>query len=270
MSRIDYTNGIARNFSQSAYPNLWRGLVGAFDAGVKMQGLGLQNFALKKRVATRATSAGGLTAANFRNGFVEFQDSTQDYLDIGSLAADDPLRTSGKPFSCVFKLHRFGTGVDEYIFSTTTGGAAAGGVNVGISGGAGGSNQTPQFGIGGTTLSASGQIFDTAGPHTCAMVADGTNWKIYFDGQLDTSSANSGLPPSNTSAARIGSLAWIAIPMAARFYWMYIYDRALTAREVMLFHQGASPLIKKNHSDEIGKSVAAAPAAGGGEAFLWF
>ncbi|HUF02787.1 MAG TPA: LamG-like jellyroll fold domain-containing protein [Aridibacter sp.] len=254
MSDNRFSNGIARNFTQAAYPNLWRGLVGAFDARAGVQGFGLKNLAIGRGEFCELKRDLDLWEAHGYGikGYIDLGTDSTHQVRMESkmtVAPTDPLGLGGKNGTIMVRVRLDSIASFNGLVSKVDGNSSANGYNFLLDGAA-----PPKISLGmagATSLSASSST-PVQEWFTAAAAWDGTTWRIYLNGALDNSAARTNRPPSgNTTNFALGTLAHaISNDMLGLFQYAYLWNRCLRPSEIMQVHAGASPLIKKNEDDQ--------------------
>lgn len=248
MNEYGFNQGIARNSSQSAYPNLWRGLVGLWCPSVGIQGQRLVDFSPYRQDATMLN---GPTWYPGRRGYALSLDGTNDYATIPSGRINTALP------STICAWINYNTSARMTLFSAgDQGQSVTPWFGVEVNHFEGGANS---FGLryvsgGASTFSNAYSTGLTQGARQhIAMVRTGTSnadMSFYLNGRslTVTSAFQASAVPANATAtpalfARVvsgvpGQLTFSGLADDIRFY-----NRALSAQEIIRIYSGASPLV---------------------------
>jgi hypothetical protein len=185
------------------------------------------------------TNGASLTAATkpykFSSLSCEF-DGVDDFIDLGSQSGDLRLSGSDGTISAWVKITDVsadddykrvvdksdgGNGTNGYAIYIDNDGAVAGNIDA-----------SP-------TVTTSDGVITDATWHHVGWTWDGTNHKIYIDGSLSATNAETARPPSDTTGMRIGT--WnhdVGREFKGLMDEVAIWDRALTAAEVAGIYGG--------------------------------
>ena len=233
MDEYGSSAGIARNASESAYPELWRGLVGLWCPSAGLTGNRLINYSASRNtfnISTLAWSTGRTGASVNLNGYIDYASGSDNGFPTGSGA---------RSFSVWFTCAALGSGATRFLFAYGT----ATGTNhwtVGVqeSGGAKALYaSTYSAGVRGNTLTN----IDDGKWHHAVWVYNGTTEVFYFDGLPAGSGAH-------TVATTLSGTTYIGRGPSGFYYGgklddFRLYNRVLTAGEVRRMYFGASPLV---------------------------
>lgn len=236
MNQYGYSAGIARNASESAYPELWRGLVGLWAPSAGLTGNRLIDYSASRNtfnISTLAWSTGRTGASVNLNGSSNYASGSDKGFPTGSKA---------RSLSVWFTCAALGVGATRFLFAWgASSGADLWTVGVQEAGGAKALYaSTYSAGARGSALTN----IDDGRWHHAAWVYDGATEFFYFDG-LPAGSLAHNVVTSLTGTAYIGR--W-----GGGNYWsgklddIRLYNRVLTANEVRRMYFGASPLAPLN------------------------
>ena len=239
MNKFGYSAGIARNASESAYPNLWRGLVGLWEPGAGLQGNRLIDFSSYKNHGTFAASAPSW-ASGQRGSCLSFSAGNLVNFRDGSLL---PLGSSPRTLMHWLLLTAAQQEMVSWGGNITSGQRFASYCDTGVLG-------FECNGAWGTFPFSP----DSKWHHIAIVVPNGVTTVsgvvVYFDGIAKALSYNAGGTTLNTQAADpiIGAISGANsfFRFTGKISDVRIYKRALSTSEIMHSYMGASPLVALN------------------------
>lgn len=230
MDEYGYSAGIARNASESAYPDLWRGLIGLWCPSAGLTGNRLIDYSASRNTSNISTLswAPGRTGASVNlNGSSDFASGKDKGFPTGSGA-----RSVSVWFTCATI-----SGNTRFWFSY---GLLSGNDSwsIGVQASALYAS-TYSVGVKSSVLS-----IDDGKWHNAVYVYDGTKELFYFDGRPVGSAAHT-VSTTITGTAYIGKIG-LGYNWSGKLDDIRLYNRVLTANEVRRMYFGASPLVPLN------------------------
>lgn len=240
-NELGFVQSLARNASESAYPNLWRGLIGVWNPQVGIQGQKLFDFAR----GNIGTLTNGPTWTPGRTGTtITFDGSNDHVLLTRSVVAG----LTNVTVMCWIRPTATAASKGIYFEKTNSGGVTRLGLNQ-ITNGTGliqfGGRVNDGGGFQGKTTTTAPAL--NVWTHVCG-VWDGQTpavW-IYLNGEL---AATTGTPTAGAIASTTSPTVAIGATLTAGEYFagnisdLRIYGRILSAPEIMQSYMGASPLV---------------------------
>lgn len=245
--RPSFKQGFARSAAESKYPDLWRGLVGAWVANLGCTGITTLHDVSGSR--NNGTLNGSMTQDDWvigRNGYALDFDGTNDYVDLGN---DTTLQVNTQTLCGWVKT----TDVGYYFASRASGN---GGGNIFI-------NSKVNFVIGATNSSAtsSTSVDDGEWHYICVTFDDDTNVvNFYLDGSADGTATNTATinHSFNKLIGKRGSDTSASHRLDGLIDNVCIYNRALTSQEFKFLYENPMALF------QLKPRVYKAPTAAGG------
>lgn len=242
-----YGQGFARNAAQSAFSELWRGLVGLWSPSLGPTGLTLHDWSGHKNdgILTSMDAATDWTVTE--RGYANDYDGAAHFIDLG-----DILPFNETLFSVVVWMRLSVLGVRNTILSKEGDSGSSPAIPIMINSNAAGNllelgigNGTSfQFLIGTTALVADRW-------YHVAITRDDIDGRIYLDGRQEstTGSLVSGTI-ANSHPVYIGARNHNTFPawFNGHIGDASLYDRVLTQNEITKIYAGASPLVLKRPS----------------------
>lgn len=235
-----FKQGFARSAAESKYPDLWRGLVGAWATNLGCTGITTLHDVSGRR--NNGTLNGSMTQDNWvigRNGYALDFDGTDDYVNVGNhstirtvafwMKHNSPLKSYSIPFSW---------GTNQWVFLLNSAGLLT-------------------YKYDGTNANLkSGILVDQW--YFIVGTFDGSNRKGYANGVLESG------PLADTANDSIDGMFIGAHEPAGTNPWdgliddVRIYNRALTSQEIKFLYENSMALF------QLKPRVYKAPAAAGG------
>lgn len=260
----------ARSAGESAYPDLWRGLIGCWAPMLGPQGITtLPDLSAYKGHGTlNGTMTGSDWVIAPTDGYALDFDGTDDSATLSRLA----LTEGASQLSWVIRFKPVTLASDRALMAKaninaetqmcwtigygTTGFTGTNEIFVRIP-----TSSTDINTIGATdeAIMANGVWAHLVVVFDGTLATNGDRLKIYFDGKIRTLSFSGTIPAAtvaSTALARIAAFSDAVRPAAAQIQSALIYNRALTSKEVTALYRGASPLILER------RTVGKAPAGG--------
>ena len=268
-SRPSLHTGIARNFSQSAYPTLWRGLKGLWCPSVGIQGRKLVDFSGNGRDGIFSTSMGSDAWVPSPWGWALQYDGINDCVDLGVNVVD-----MNGDFTVMFRAYL------EDITSNTYCGVGASVSGSGASGyfmcihraDRGGYVLQSDTGPGTATYSSSPNRPAIAKQwHTILMRRTPTGLVMFQDDYvIIADGTNPTFVPSNTQNWAIGSYDPINVIVLfkGKIGDVMIWNRGLDGREMELLAQGYAHPLTLADSQTFSKAGAAGSVSTAGSMML--
>lgn len=256
MNEYGYSAGIARNASESEYPELWRGLVGLWCPSAGLTGNRLLDYGGRNNFTGSSLpwSSGRVGASVSTNGSSSFASGNDLGFPTGSGA-----RSLSVWFTCAPTA-----GSTRFLFAW----GASSGVDlwtVGVQDSGGSKTlyaSTYSAGARGNALTN----IDDGRWHHAVWVYNGATEFFYFDG-LPAGSVAHTVVTTRTGTAYIGKWAGGNV-WNGKLDDFRLYNRVLTANEVRRMYFGASPLVPLNRP--YFNSPTAPPPAGNTTNFFRF
>jgi len=165
-------------------------------------------------------------------------DGVDDFIDLGSQAGALRLYNSDGTISAWIKMDDVSAGDEsKRIVDKSDEGTASNGYALWVR-----TNGQVAGGINGTYQTSSVGVITDATWHHVVWTWDGTNYKFYIDGILDTTAADTVRPPSDTTNMRIGT--WChdtAREFKGLMDEVAIWNSALSAAQVRAIYNGGTP-----------------------------
>ena len=238
MNEYGFSQGIARHASESAFPNLWRGLAGLWVPSAGIQGQSLRDFSNRGNTAAfvnTPTWVGGP-----RGKALNFVSASSQYLSVpyssaigltGDLTLMARFRTNsaGQQQGLIERYTQSGSGKNGYVLRLTSAGKLLG-------------DTLDATGPSGSA--ATGATAVTAGRWTHgAFVFTRANNLIYLDGKQDASTANTRVPTAGATPLYLGARGDDhLLTFSGLLDDLRVYARALSAQEIFQCAAGACPL----------------------------
>ena len=234
-----YAKGFARHRSQSAFPGLWQGLIGAWVPSLGPTGLAIYNW-------SRHQNAGVLTSMDAATDWVVDQRGyalDYDGSDYVLMGGDSVLEPPGA------------ISISVWVKSTDASAAhlvSKGSTDAGFAVGYAVFMNAGTFALvirGLTTTFVNSMVAPSGEWQYLACVYDGSDLLFYVDGELANSVAATGTI-SHAGALHLSRWERAGSPS----YWtgimqdVLIYDRALTHNEVSIMFLGASPFVLRRRN----------------------
>ena len=252
MNRCGFTRGIARNASESRFPRLWQGLVAMYDPAVGIQGNRLIDF-VANRTGLLTNGAAWLPG---RRGRDLYFDGTDDAVDLQRSAYSLGIRRSAT-FMCWSRYEQSINGKDGNLISDFNGTSGIGLLF---------RNTTPYSIVfyvypGNYRITFASSVTTNQYVHLAAVM-DTTTIYLYVNGKNVANAALSGDVGSSGSTLKIGARGDLSANSwhNGRVSDVRIYNRALSAQEIMQSFAGASPLVM-HRPPLVYKAASAAPVA---------
>lgn len=246
MNEYGFSQGIARNASQSEYPHLWRGLVGLWSPRAGTQGQKLVDYVNRRD----GTLTNGPEWQSGRFGWSLNFDGTNDYVAT-------PGISYGLSGNCTFLAWVNAAALDANVRAAVVSEQAA---NYWVFLGGSGTAGQVQFALFDGTNNPKAAAAATVGKWIfLAGVRKSGNIILYVDGIQAATTADTTTSVPAYSAFNIGSQITVARRWSGKIGDVRIYNRALSAAEIMQSYMGASPLVRAVTT--FGKSVSAAATA---------
>jgi len=243
-SRPSYTEGFARNQSESANPNLWDGLVGAWCPSLGPTGTTLRDISNNHRHGA-FTYMDGSNWGISKNGYVLDYDGSSDYIGVSNFtyAFTDQITISAwmKPSVITGDNRQWIATNNTYFMSYIMG-----------------SNAEIQFRLntGSETTLDSNSAMSLDVWQYVTLVYDGSNMFIYVDTDLWGHIAKTGNIQSITrltiGAGDNGWADWFNGHMGD----ILIYNRALSSSEIQQLYVDPQALLRRQYLYPFGTAVA--------------
>ena len=223
--RPSYHQNFARSAGESKYPNLWKGLVGAWVPALGVTGGTLFDQSPFKNHGT-LTNMEAVDWVIGQNGYSLNLDGVDEHITI---PYSEATNFSGGVFTIIAGIKTSATG--GTIFGTSdvfSNWELA--LNHGTIGGAGNPGELSWFN--GTGWVDSDSRYDDGIHHQAAITRDGINVNFYKDGVANGSSAQA-VPKDSVVARQIGSRAGSSLFFTGPIDYLYVYNnRALLSNEI--------------------------------------
>ena len=227
MNQFGYSAGIARNASESAYPNLWRDIVGLYDCATGIRGLRLPDFSGSKNNATingptwvSSRSGGALLAASNHCLTPKPIVLTADFTISAKFTLDtySGVRIwagySGDNGQCFL-----GTLSSATVLSLRTSNAAI-----------------PAWTV--PTMAVNRE-------YNVTLTRSGTTGRLFVNG-IESSSGGQSVVGTFTADCLFGYPNSSYFSMTGKMQSILFYKRAVSTSEILMLARGASPLVPLN------------------------
>lgn len=242
-----FSQGIARNASESAYPNLWRGLVGHWCPSAGCTGQRLVDFAR----GNDALLVNGPKWSAGRRGLSLAFDGVDDYA-VSS--AFNGLRGDGTTVCCWVRAASAASGVEIVSQYATTPSSGVRAFEMWLPGA--GVMEFYVYTSGGLASSrrSSVAVADGSWRHVAVIHVSGARMDIYVDGKLANGALSGAIPVWSITSTPIWIGAYnngsVGSPtpsglLSGAIDDIRIYNRALSPAEIMQSYMGANPLTRK-------------------------
>ena len=256
-----FSTGYAKNASESANPNLWKGLVGAWMPSFGVTGNTLKDVSGNGNDGTLTNMDAATDWVGTSKGLALDFDGDNDYIELGSISANNPLTLDGNRGGTIVcnALTRSGDPFQR-LFDKSTAGTAINGYNLCLDN---------NYGLHGSIngrWAYTGKTYNYNQSYQFAWSFIGDDWKYYQDAEILPHTIFTGPlwsdVPQVTTNARIGS--WnhsTGRELKGNVSSLLIYNRALSPTEIkQLYLNPAAPFLRKQQT--VGISTAAvAPSA---------
>lgn len=240
LTRPTFTTGFAKNASESAYPELWNGLVGLWSPEMGKQGLFLYDFSGRNHKGTLNSIDPSTAYVSGKRGYALNYTGSSTFVDCGTIPEIDD---ASKNLTLIFNMRSSATvsqtlitydnnsvlqpATDWYCYCANAGNLKIGGFG-----------STGELDTGITSASLRDGKF-----HQVVIILKQTTLEVYVDGVLRYNPANTKTHGNfgSSFSLQFGSAENVA-SYVGDLGEVRLYNRDLTPSEVRNTYIGASPL----------------------------